>query len=524
MAKLRYSIAWGLVALMGVLVMFSGCGDPKDPQTWIKQLDDPKKANNAIIQLKKLNDKAAVLPLCKYYEKEPTATVLKGILHFKDKRAIPTLIKALDAPEEKYHNITVAASGLADLEAVEAVPALVGVLKRPIPRKSRANKAKVAAIEALRRIGDKKAVPALIRVAEGSPDKQDFFLNKRAMKALGELKDPEAIPVLIRGLFMASTLQGPSYPMARVALVRMGKPAIAPLVKALKKEDKDLNLMAKELEFKKGVIENKIAIILGDMKANDSVPTLIDMLSKADLSQTKMAGVITALGKIGDKRAVDTLIKVAENKKATYKIRMQACNALRGIGDKRAVPVLLNLAQKGFIEGGYYNLREAGAMEWGRIVGAEAAEGMKVLDAILAEDELKKYKRNWKTFKEAKDRATIALKCKDDAKCYGKALNNSKLTLAQREKAAVMISILPNGREALDDLIKALPLREPVLRLFMLEAAKRIGIATDKKLVEKLEELVKKDSKRKSKYAGAPLATEDKIALAVVKRKAKQSD
>jgi hypothetical protein len=344
------------------------------------------------------------------------------------------------------------------------------------------------------------------------------------MIALGDLGDPEAVPVLVRGLFMSSTIQGVSFPMARVALVKLGKASIAALVKAMKGEDKLLNLMAKDLEFRPGVVLNKTAILLGDLRAKEAVPTLLEVFKKADLKATRIAGVIEALGKIGDMRAVDPLIKALQNKKANYKIRMQVCNALIVLGDKRAIPVLLEIAQKGFIDGGFYNLREAGVMAWSRIVGAEIVEQMKVIDAMLEEKELKKYKQNWKTFKEAKDRAEIALKCKDDAKCYGKALNNKKLTLAQREKSAVMIGILKNGREALPALIKALPLREPVVRMYMLETAKRIGVKTDKKLVEMLKQLVKKDSKRKTKFLGADLASYDKIALANVLRKTKPTD
>lgn len=523
----RLTLGLLCLSLAGLLVsstLLAGCNDPKDPKTWIKKLRDPKEANEAVRQLKKLGDPQAVEPLCKLYKDYPSPEILKAIISFKDKRAIPTLIEALDFTEDKYHNASLAASALAKMKAAEAVPALIKALKKPLAIKSRANKAKVAAIEALRKIGDKKAVPALIDIADGSPNKQDFFLNKRAIVALGALGDPEAVPVLVRGLFMASTIQGTSYPMARVALVKIGKPAIKPLLDAMQGQDKRLQLMAKELEFRPGVILNKTAILLGDLRAKEAIPTLIEMFKKADLKETKIAGVIEAMGKIGDQRVVEPLLKALKDKKANYKIRMQICNALTVLGDKKALPVLLNIAEKGFIDGGFYNLREAGAMAWGRLVGAEAEQGIKVIDAILADKEVKKYKQNWNTFKEARDRAAVALKCKDDAICYGKALNDTKLTLAQREKASVMVGVLPNSRKAIPYLVKALPQREPILRLFMLQSAKQIGVASDKALVKVLSDLAKKDSKRKTKFLGADLASEDKIALAIVTRKIKAED
>lgn len=523
----RLTLGLLCLSVAGLLVsatLVAGCNDPKDPKTWIKKLRDPKDAAEAVRQLKKLGDPIAVEPLCKLYKDYPSPNILNAIISFKDKRSIPTLIEALDFTEDKYNNATQASWALAKMKAVEAVPALIKVLKKPLSIKSRANKAKQAAIAALRKLGDKKAVPALIAVAEGSPEKQDFFLNKLAMVALGSLGDPEAVPVLVRGLFMFSRIQGDAFPMARVALVKIGKPAIKPLIEAMEGKDKRLNLMAKDLEFRPGVILNKTAILLGDLRAKEALPHLLEHFKKADLKETRIAGVIEALGKIGDRQVVEPLLKALRNKKASYKIRMQICNALTVLGDKRALPALLEIAEKGFIDGGFFNLREGGAMAWGRLVGAEAADGIKVIDAILADKEVKKYKQNWNTFKEVRDRAAVALKCKDDAICYGKALLDTKLTLAQREKAAVMVGVLPNSRAALPLLVKGLPEREPILRLFMLQSAKQIGVASDKALVKVLSDLAKKDSKRKTKFQGADLASEDKIALAIVKRKIKAED
>ena len=510
---------WALLVAAALMVVgATGCEKPDDPQTWIKKLRDPKQGEQAVARLKKLADPVAIEPLAKLFRDDPRPDVLMALISFKNKKTVPTLIEALDFTGENYHNATLAAHALAELGAVEAVPALVKVLQKPIALKSRANKAKVAAIDALAKLRDKKAVPALITMAGERPEKQDFFLNKRAIVALGFLGDPEAAQVLVHSLFMASTVQGSSYPMARVALVRLGLPAVKPLLAAMNGQDAVLKLMAKDLKFRKGVVLNKTAIVLGDLRAKEAVPALLEKLSKADFKETRVAGVIEALGKIGDPRAVDPLVKLLENKAANYKVRMQACNALTVLGDKRALPALLMIAEKGVIPGGFYNLREAGAMAYARLVGAEAPEGKKVFEAILADPELKKYKENHGTFKEAFDRIKIALECKDDAVCYGKKIGDTKLTLAQREKCAVMIGVLPNGRKALDYLVQALPIREPVLRLFMLQSAMRLGTAKDVSLIKVLEKLWDKDRRRKTKFHGADLASADGIALANIKR------
>ena len=72
---------------------------------------------------------------------------------------------------------------------------------------------------------------------------------------------------------------------------------------------------------------------------------------------------------------------------------------------------------------------------------------------------------------------------------------------------------------ALPHLIKALPTREPVIRLFLLEGVKRLGKRSDKALVSALRKSVQKDGQQKPKFLGADLATADAIALAVVLRR-----
>lgn len=512
--------------IVGLLFTFAACDDPKDPNTWVKKLRNPEHAPKAVKTLKKMADSAktdaerqkvadvAVLPLCELFKDFPSPEILKAIIAYKDKRSVQTLMDALDFTEEQYHNATLAAKALARLKAVEAVDALGKVLGRPMSIKSRANLAKLAAIGALADLGDKKAVPYLIQTLERKPEEQDFLLNKKSAEALGKLQDPRGISVLIRALFMASTIQGTSYPQARVALVRMGKPAIQPMVDALTGKDEKLNAMAKQLEFKDGVVLGKISRVLGDMMAADAVPDLIKILAEAKLDAgdyTKgIDGVIEALGKVFDPRAVDPLLALLQNTKADYKIRMQVCNALTVLGDKRSLPILLEGAQKWFIEGGYTNLKDAAAMAYGRIAGAEVEQSLPIFQK-MHDDE--KNLGNKALVKEVLDRLKMAAECKDDPTCYGKKVGDTKLTLAQREKAGLMIGILPDGRKALDALIKALPEREPVLRLYMLQAAKRLGKPDDKALIDLLAKLAIKDSKTKTKFLGADLGSEDKVAL-----------
>src|SRR4029078_5610916 len=84
----------------------------------------------------------------------------------------------------------------------DPVPALIKAAEKELPIKSRANNARIAAMRALVKIGDKRAIPTLMKILTTSADEQDFLLNQKAALGLAEFRDPQAIPALIKGLFM----------------------------------------------------------------------------------------------------------------------------------------------------------------------------------------------------------------------------------------------------------------------------------------------------------------------------------
>jgi len=524
-----------LAALL-TLVSWVGCDDPKNPQTWIKKLRDPKNASKAVRELKQLGDPVAIKPLCELFKDFESPEILKPIISLmkKDptnKAAEQTLITALEFTEDKYHNATLAANAIAKFKIKAGVIPLAKVLDRQMSIKSRGpNKAKQAAIAALGKLGDPRAVPYLVRTLERRPERQDFLHNKAAARALGKIghATPEVISVLIRALFMSSTIQGTAFPMARVSLVQLGKPVVPAVIAAMNGKDEKLYKMSKELKFVDGVILSKTSRILGDLMAKEAVDPLLKALNEAKLLSddytTGIDGVIEALGRIGDPRAEEPLLRQLNNKRVDYKLRMQICRAFTIMGSKKALPTLLELSgEKGSIDAGGVtgatNLREQAATTYGQIVGAEVIQGWPVMEAIVKDPKLKDYKETKKNFQEALNRMKVAKDCKDDAVCYGKKVNDKKLSLVQRQKAGIMIGILPNGRSALPALIKALPEREPTLRLYFLESAKRIGKASDKGLVDVITRLAAKDSKRRIKFMGADLASADYVALGVISKK-----
>src|SRR5439155_20204989 len=166
---------------------------------------------------------------------------------------------------------TIAAGVLGEMKAPEAVDPLIRTAEKPLPIKSRANSTRVAAIRALVKIGDKRAVPTLMKIMTTSADDQDFLLNQKAALALAEFRDPQSIPALLQGLFMTGRGAG-IFQECRLALVRIGQPAVDPLIQLLEEKNPQIQDMAKKLKFEEpppvgtpGVVPHKAAIRLGDL-------------------------------------------------------------------------------------------------------------------------------------------------------------------------------------------------------------------------------------------------------------------
>jgi len=140
--------------------------------------------------------------------------------------------------------------------------------------------------------------------------------------------------------------------------VRKDEQAIDPLIKILKEEKNEIvrNLAAIAL----GKIGNKRAVepliqtmnndvywirapaatALGDIGDKQAVDALLLSLKNDNNSMVRTEATL-ALGKIGDKRAVDAILLSLKNDDS-YKVREAAATALGNIGDTRAVDPLIN--------------------------------------------------------------------------------------------------------------------------------------------------------------------------------------
>ena len=523
MRTFPFSPALAVSVVLGLAVSALACsGDPNDPETWAKQLKNLRTQKEALDHLANMDvEKArpAVPALVDLYKDTHRPEHLEALARYKDERTKPILIEALDYSDDDFDRTTIAAGVLGDMKATDAVDALIKAAEKPLPVKSRANNAKLAAMRALVRIGDRRATPTLMKILGTSADEQDFALNQKAALGLAELRDPASVPALIKGLFM--TGRGANiFQECRLGLVRIGAPAVDPLIEALEEKNADLQSMAKTLKFEEttpGVIPHKAAILLGDIRARKAVPILIERL-KLKARGDEHRSALLALGFIATPAAVDAILSVLKDGKADPAERASAADALYLSGDRRAVPTLLEIAKSGYVMTGGQkasDLRASAAIALARIAGPDSFDAFKA----LAEKE----KDAQGVFGMALDRMLVAKECGNDLKCYGKKLLDPSWTRA--EKAAFAIGFSGDAAKGIPLLLAAMkPLasinaeRFPVHQAILF-ALTRLGSKTCKECAEKLEKQIERDEKAIRIPGARDLLGETRVALAVIQNK-----
>ncbi len=141
--------------------------------------------------------------------------------------------------------------------------------------------------------------------------------------------------------------------------------------------EKDIEGLIEALNNKSWFVRRKAAEALGKIGDKRAIDPLINALNDDDIEVREE--IVTSLGKIGDKKAVDQLIYILEKDKED--VRWKAARALGDIGDKKAVePLILSLNDE------YYAVRLSAVRSLGQIKDKRAVEPLiKMLDDEIVE-------------------------------------------------------------------------------------------------------------------------------------------
>jgi HEAT repeat protein len=255
-----------------------------------------------------------------------------------DARAVAPLVKALDDPDDGVRAF--AAEALGTIRSDETVEALLGLiavagprdhLMPPWPRADRddASRAEASRAEASQKrrqlgaskalglLGDKRAVPSLMRLLAAQP------WNVEAALALGLLGEPQAGGLLLEALR--------KFPLNSGAARALG----------MLKEGRAVDVLVASLRaaIRAGKLDEECSApswALGEIKDGRAAPVLIEALRDAGNLEAA-----EALGKLGDKAGLIPLIQALSSKDPHLQDRRKLYAALAALKDPKAFPPML---------------------------------------------------------------------------------------------------------------------------------------------------------------------------------------
>ncbi len=303
-------------------------GDENDPMTYVNRLSDASMrpaAVERIIQLFNNADKnarndpqvqrildAAVQPLSQHctakdFDARTQSKVVSFLADARDKRGLPCLSKTLEEyePDVTESDMRTAARGVAAMKAQDAAAPLFSAFKKVHVSKPKAAPIYRDLNEAVVEMSDPSWEDQCIATT-GKPidDKKDLagyndesYWQLTCAQVLGRLKSEKAVPNLIK--IMLSPMKVQVQSTAINALIRIGKPVIAPTVALLEGKNAEMVEYAKAEALKSGAAADgniseatrreaakayflPAAVILGSIGREEAAAPMIAQIGKTD--------------------------------------------------------------------------------------------------------------------------------------------------------------------------------------------------------------------------------------------------
>ncbi len=534
---LRFSFVNHLIAALMVAAL--GChASEDDPAGLADELSDSQRRTHSIEHLIKLHDKAlenakgdrsaaevkavrdaSVEKLTKTYLDNPHDTqngkhIIDLLAKMRDPRALPALLEALKWRAEVNEDSAITAARaltkmeLSAAEKKKVIEAVATALGRISGNRGADNRMRKEFIQTLGHFRDLAALPALLEVMKNQSDDQNFLFNRLAAEQVGKLADASTVPHLVRALFVFDA-KNPAMRMNDVAatgLVRVGKPAVKPLIAVLQDKNKEVHDIAARLlgAYRKqdpkalpGVtvqtlLNQEATFALGALGIEDARGPLMQELEAEDYGRRLNAAIALRRLPLSDAQTTELIDKMvallnqAEGQEQSEAKQAQIVAQLRHTYADEVVPKLVEVAKN---------------KDQHPVVRLKAVEGV----AMLGNEKELASLNNWANaankdpyqqnfinelkvpLREAKDCADIA--------CWSKKVASQDAAVAR--KAAYMLGRLGRGNEAaIKALVEQLGHSAVEARLAVVAALDHVAVNGSKAAVEKIDQLREKEEGR----------------------------
>lgn len=524
---------WAVAALIATLGL--GCHASKDdPEGQAAELSDPVRRENAIFNLKEIymqtlaangGDRDSepvqavadviVGPLTQAYLDYPEDRInglgiLDLLYEMQDPRSLPALTEALNWRLQVSEDHAIRAAQIIQnldvppAERPQVIQALARSLERITGSRPEDNKMRVSMIMALGSLEDQGATDILTSIATRQDENQNFLINRLAAQQLGELRDPDAIPALIKCLFLFAPNQ-PDLRMndvAAEALILIGRPSLKPLLKVLAGKDSTANAIAKSyIDAVKArrpdlatrmtvrqVTGGEASFALGALGFSEALDPLLDEANSSDVARKLNAAIaLVRIDVPGDQkdRVRATLKKIYDDLPKGYEgiaMRGQLLAAIAHTYDEEMMPFIYEQVVD---KRSNPELRLIAAQNYALLANAAEAEK---LASVIDREERSEDGGYREKFEEHKPFLDMAKECDRTVDCWiSKAASPDS---QQARKGTYMLGRYAKGNDkAIDALVGQLGSPDLGVRLSALMALDRIAKNGSPAAVAKIDEL-----------------------------------
>jgi HEAT repeat protein len=524
---------WAVATLIAALGL--GCHAAKDdPEGQAKELSDPVRRENAIYNLKEIYTETLAVnggdrnsagvravadvivePLTRVYIDNPDdringLAILDLLYEMQDPRSLPALIEALNWRTEVSEDHAIRAAQTIDLIEVtpadrpKVIEALARALERITGSRPADNKMRVSMIRALGSLQDKGATDILTAIATRQDENQNFLINRLAAQQLGELRDPAAIPALIKCLFLFA----PNHPELRMndvaaeALILIGRPSLKPLLEVLEGTNATANAIAKQyIDAVKArrpdlahemtvrqVTGGEASFALGALGFSEALEPLLREAGSADTPRKLNAAI--ALVRVNvpasqRERVRSTLKKVYGEMPQGFEgiaLRGQLLAVIAHTYDEQMMPFVYEQAAD---KKANPELRLIAVQHYALLANKAQAASLSQLIASEQPSEEGGYREKFQEYKPLLD---LAEECDTSVDCWISKAGSSDITKA-RKGAYMLGRYASDNPKAVDALVGQLGSEDLGVRLAALMALDRIAVDGSPPAVAKIDDL-----------------------------------